>query len=98
MQIIQIRVRNALFLIIAPDKILVLKITTHGHSDKPKPYEFEIAKWEDAGLPAQSYIQCDKYISLEDKMFTGKKYGKLKACDIILLQQMMKFHSLMLLD
>ncbi len=85
-------------LIIAPDKVMVLKITTHGHSDKPKPYEFEIAKWEDAGLPAQSYVQCEKYVNLDADRFTGKQFGKLKACDIVLLQQMMKYHNLMLSD
>ena len=70
-------------LIIAPDRVLVLKITTHGHSSKPKPYEYEIFKWSEAGLTAQSYIQCDKFISLTPDRFTGKKYGNLKIIDIV---------------
>ena len=81
-------------LIIAPDMVLVLKITTHGHSDRPKPYEYEIFKWQEAGLTAPSYIQCDKYIRLNKDRFTGKKYGKLKMTDIIGVETMMRYHGL----
>ena len=81
-------------LIIALDKVLVLKITTHGHSDRPRPYEYEVFKWQEAGLPAKSYIQCDKYISLSKGRFTGKKYGSLKMTDIVGVRQMMHYHGL----
>lgn len=85
-------------LIISPEIVLVLKITTHGHSDKPKPYEYEVMKWQEAGLTAQSYIQCKQYIRLDKNSFTGKQYGKLKMTDIVLLQQMMRFNNLILPD
>ena len=81
-------------LIIAPGVVLVLKITTHGHSDKPKPYEYEAFKWQEAGLTAPSYIQCDKYIKLSQDRFTGKQYGKLKMADIVGVEAMMKYHGL----
>ena len=81
-------------LIISPTEVLVLKITTHHHSDKPKPYEYEIMKWSEAGLTAQSYIQCDMFYRLPDSSFTGKSYGRLMAVDIIGVQQMMRFHRL----
>ena len=81
-------------LIISPDKVLVLKITTHGHSDRPKPYEYEVFKWQEAGLTAPSYIQCDRYISLAEDRFTGKRYGCLKITDIVGVRSMMHFHGL----
>ena len=81
-------------LIISPTVVLVLKLTTHGHSDKPKPYEYEIAKWEKAGLTAQTYIQCDRFIKLGREKFTERYYGRLQATDIIGLQAMMRFHGL----
>lgn len=81
-------------LIIAPEVVLVLKITTHGHSDKPRPYEYEVFKWQEAGLTSPSYIQCDKYIKLNAERFTGKQYGKLKMTDIIGVETMMKYHGL----
>ena len=70
-------------LIIAPEIVLVLKMTTHGLSDRPKPYEYEIAKWEEAGLTAQTYIQCQRYVKLRADQFTGKKFGKLQIRDIL---------------
>lgn len=81
-------------LIISPDKMVVLKITTHHHSDKPKPYEYELFQWKEAGLTAQSYVQCDRFISLSDDRFTGRVYGKLKIVDIVGVKAMMKYHGL----
>lgn len=81
-------------LIISPSEVLVLKMTSHNKSSKPKPYEFEIMKWEKAGLSVQTYIQCDKYIRLKKDQFTGKKYGRLQAVDIIGVQALMHFHGL----
>ena len=80
--------------IIEPGKVLVLKITTHGHSMNPKPYEYEIFKWEEAGLTMKSFIQCNRYIELEETSFTGRQYGKLSMVDIVGVQQMMKYHGL----
>lgn len=81
-------------LIISEKEVLVLKMTTHQHSNKPRPYEYEIMKWEKAGLTAQTYIQCDKFIRLREEQFTGKYYGRLQATDIIGVKVMMKFHGL----
>ncbi len=81
-------------LIVSPTEVLVLKVTTHQHSENPKPLEYEISKWMEAGLTAKSFVQCDKFIQLGEGRFTGKKYGRLKAVDIICIQQMMKFHGL----
>lgn len=81
-------------LIIEPNRVLVLKITTHGHSPEAKPFEYTVFKWREAGLTAQSYIQCDKYIELDQSRFTGKRYGKLLMADIAGVKQMMSWHGL----
>lgn len=81
-------------LVISETEYLVLKMTTHHHSDRPKPYEYEIAKWEKAGLTAMTYIQCDRFVRLSEKRFTGKQYGRLQMADIIGVNAMMKFHGL----
>lgn len=81
-------------LIVSPTECLVLKITSHGHSEKPKPLEYEIAKWQQAGLTMQSYVQCDRFIRLAEDRFTGKQYGRLQSSDIIGIRYMMKFHGL----
>ena len=81
-------------LIISETKVLVLKMTTHQHSENPKPYEYEMMKWMDAGLTAKTFIQCDRFIELPISRFTGKKYGRLKMVDIKGVRQMMAFHGL----
>lgn len=81
-------------LIISPTEVLVLKMTTHHHSDKPKPYEYEVMKWREAGLTAQTYVQCDRYVQLGQERFTGMQYGRLQSTDIVCIQPMMRFHGL----
>lgn len=81
-------------LIIEPTKVLVLKMTTHQHSEDPKPLEFEVSKWQAAGLTAKTFVQCDRFIELRMDSFTGRQYGRLQAADIIGVQGMMKFHGL----
>lgn len=81
-------------LIISPNEVLILKMTTHHHSEKPKPYEYEIAKWQAAGLTAQTYIQCDRFIKLGQERFSGKQYGRLQMTDIIGVQYMLQYHGL----
>ena len=81
-------------LIVSPTEVLVLKMTPHQHSDRPRPYEYEVMKWKEAGLTAQTYVQCDQYIQLGHKHFKGRQYGRLQLIDIVLLQQMMKYHGL----
>ena len=81
-------------LIISPTEVLVLKLTTHGHSDSPKPLEYEILKWAEAGLEVKTFVECNRYVRLTRERFTGKKYGRLQLTDIVLLRQMMRFHGL----
>lgn len=81
-------------LIVSPSEVLVLKLTSHGHSEKPKALEYEIMKWREAGLRVKTFIECDHFITLEEKQFTGKCFGRLQAADIIQLRVMMKFHGL----
>lgn len=81
-------------LIVSETEYLVLKLTTHGHSDKPKPYEYEIVKWQEAGLTAMTYIQCDRFVHLPASRFTGRQYGRLQAVDVIGVKTMMRFHGL----
>lgn len=83
-------------LILSDSECLVLKITSHQGSDKPKPYEYVIMKWQEAGLIKPSYIQCDRFIRLPKSRFTGKYYGRLQMTDIIGVQQMMHYHGLVL--
>ena len=81
-------------LIISSTEVLVLKMTTHQHSDRPKPYEYEIMKWQEAGLTAKTYVQCDRFIQLGHERFTGMQYGRLQTTDIVCIQPMMRFHGL----
>lgn len=81
-------------LIVSETEVLVLKMTTHGKSDKPRPYEYELMKWEKAGLKMQTYVQCDRFIRLGPNRFTGKKYGRLQSTDIIGVQHIMRYHGL----
>ena len=81
-------------LMINPCTFLVLKMTTHQHSEKPKPYEYEIMKWREAGLTAKTFVQCDRFIKLSPGMFTGKCYGRLQTSDVIGVKVMMKYHGL----
>lgn len=81
-------------LIISPTEVLVLKMTTHHHSEKPKPFEYEMMKWGESGLTSRTFIQCNRFISLSDDNFTGKKYGRLTPTDIIGVRTMMRYHGL----
>lgn len=81
-------------LIVSETEVLVLKMTTHHRSEKPKPYEYEVMKWEQAGLTARTYVQCDYFIRLSEERFTGKKYGRLQVTDVIGVKQMMAYHGL----
>ena len=71
--------------IISETEVLVLKMTTHQNSAKPKPYEYELMKWTEAGLPNKTFVQCNRFIRLNKSACTNKKYGVLQAADIISL-------------
>ena len=74
--------------------VVALKVTTHGHSGRVRPLEYEIQNIEPTGLDQGSVIQCDKYHKLPKENMSDIYYGRLSATDIVLLQQMMKFHGL----
>lgn len=73
----------------------MLKMTSHGHSSKPKPLEYELLKWQDAGLTTKTFVDCSSYVRLHKDQFTERYYGRLMAVDIIGVRQMMKFHGLL---
>lgn len=74
--------------------VLSLKVTTHGHSGKVRPFEYEIHYCELAGLDEGSVVQCEKYHKIPLEKMIDHKYGRLAAADIAMLQVMMKFHGL----
>jgi len=74
--------------------VLSLKVTTHGHSGKVRPFEYEIMKWKEAGLDKGSVVQCEKYHKIPKEYMTNYYYGRLSAADIVMLQAMMKYHGL----
>lgn len=82
--------------IISKENLLVLslKVTTHGHSGKIRPFEYEIHKCAEAGLDEGSVIQCEKYHKIPVGNMLNHRYGRLSATDISMLQAMMRFHGL----
>ena len=62
-------------LIISDMEVLVLKMTSHHQSDKPKPYEYEMMRWEEAGLKMKTFIRCDKFIRLSERVSRGDITG-----------------------
>lgn len=74
--------------------VLSLKMTSHEPRYKKLEGEYEIMKWEAAGLEKPTVIQCSKRLQLEKERFTGKKYGRLSATDIIGLQAILKYMNI----
>ena len=74
--------------------VLALKVTTHNHSGRVRPFEYEIQFCKEAGLDDGSIIQCEKYYHIPCGRMTEHKYGRLSAADIIMVQTMMKFNGL----
>lgn len=73
--------------------IISLKMTSHKPRYTKLEGEYEIMKWEEAGLMKPTVIQCSRILKLKNEMMTGKKYGRLTATDIIGLQAMLRYMS-----
>lgn len=80
-------------LILSEDKMLVLslKMTSHEPRYKKLEGEYEIMKWEEAGLLKPTVIQCSKLLRLCRNQMTNKQYGRLSATDIIGLQAVLHY-------
>lgn len=80
-------------LIISDTEVLVLslKMTSHEPRYKSLEGEYEVMRWQEAGLKKPTVIQCSKELKLEKKCFTGKQYGRLTATDIIGVQAVMRY-------
>lgn len=71
--------------------VLSLKMTSHAPRYKKLEGEYELMKWEEAGLLKPTVVQCSKLLRLDKGALTDKKYGRLTATDIIGLTQMLKY-------
>lgn len=83
-------------LILDDEKSIVfsLKMTSHEPRYKKLDGEYEIMKWQEAGLERPTVIQCSKLLKLTQDSFTGKQYGRLNATDIIGLQVVLKYMNI----
>ena len=71
--------------------VLSLKMTSHEPRYNRMEGEYEIMRWQEAGLDKPTVIQCSKILKLDRSRFTGKKYGRLMSTDIILLQEVLRY-------
>ncbi len=71
--------------------VLSLKMTSHNARYKTLEGEYELMRWKEAGLSKPTVVQCSKRLRLEPSRFTGKKFGRLSATDIIGLQYMLTY-------
>lgn len=83
--------RPVLFLSETGMLVLSLKMTSHEARYKKLEGEYEIMRWQEAGLSKPTVIQCSKLLELDRDRFTGKKYGRLTATDIIGLQAVLRY-------
>lgn len=74
--------------------VFSLKMTSHEPRYRKLDGEYEVLKWKEAGLRYPTVIQCSKRLKLEKRMFTGVKYGRLSAADIIGMQTMLRYMSI----
>ncbi|MBR5179581.1 MAG: type II toxin-antitoxin system PemK/MazF family toxin [Lachnospiraceae bacterium] len=70
---------------------LSLKMTSHEPRYKKMEGEYEIYRWQEAGLEKPTVIQCSKKLKLDKSRFTSKQYGRLTTVDIIGLQAVLKY-------
>ena len=71
--------------------VLSLKMTSHKPRYNILEGEFELMKWQEAGLSKPTVVQCSKLLKLKRNRITGKKYGRLSATDIIGLQTVLRY-------
>lgn len=74
--------------------VFSLKMTSHKARYKKLEGEYEIMKWQEAGLEKPTVIQCSKRLKLEKSRFTGKQYGRLMATDIIGMQALLQYMNI----
>ncbi len=86
--------RNVLILSEKEMIVFSLKMTSHEARYKKMEGEYEIMKWEDAGLAKPTVIQCSKRLQLKKDSFTGKQFGRLSATDIIGMQTMLQYMNI----
>ena len=71
--------------------VLSLKMTSHEPRYKKIEGEYEVYRWKEAGLEKQTVIQCSKKLKLDISSFTGKKFGRLAAVDILGIQALLRY-------
>lgn len=71
--------------------VLSLKMTSHEPRYDKLEGEFELMRWQEAGLIKPTVVQCSKILKLDKNAFTGKKYGRLTSTDIIGLQYLLRY-------
>ena len=71
--------------------VFSLKMTSHDPRYKKLEGEYEIMKWQEAGLEKPTVIQCSRKLKLDRSCFTGKQFGRLNATDIIGLQAILSY-------
>ena len=69
-------------------------MTSHEARYRKMEDEYEVIKWKEAGLAKATVIQCSKRLKLDKNRFTGKKYGRLSATDIIGMQTMLQYMNI----
>ena len=83
--------RPVLFLSKTECYVFSLKMTSHSPRYKKMEGEYEVMKWEEAGLSKPTVVQCSKLLQLDENRFTGKRYGRLTATDILGMEQMLQY-------
>lgn len=71
--------------------VLSLKMTSHKPRYDSLEGEYELKKWQQAGLIKPTVVQCSKLLKLEKSLITDKYFGRLAATDIIGLKQILKY-------
>lgn len=71
--------------------VFSLKMTSHAARYDTLEGEYELMKWEEAGLKVPTVVQCSRVLELAPDKITEKQYGKLTATDIIGLQALLKY-------
>lgn len=70
-------------LVISPKDIFILSLKITSHEPRKRyPGEYQIKKWEEAGLNKPSTVRCSKRLNLIENDFI-KKRGKLQAIDML---------------
>ena len=87
----QSKLRPVLILSEEEALVLSLKMTSHEPRYKKLEGEYEIMKWQEAGLVKPTVVQCSKLLKLDKNAITEKQYGRLTATDIIGLQAVLHY-------